>query len=198
MTEPAGPSQPPSKRVVAVCGSSAPRPGDALYETAYRIGRGLAEAGLDVINGGHDGTMEASARGARDGGERVLGVTCQEIRASRGVTTNAYLDEIIEAPTLLSRIERIMRHAGGYCFLEGGTGTLAEFGMIWEHVHRGLIAPRPLVCVGNFWRATVRAVATAQPGAEATIHFADGAEPAVKTLAAKAIPLDERDRAFLP
>ena len=61
---------------ICIFGSYEPRAGEALYELAYDIGRGLAEAGYNVCNGGYNGTMEASAKGARDGGGSTIGVTC--------------------------------------------------------------------------------------------------------------------------
>lgn len=47
----------------------------AAEETAYRLGRLIAEAGWVLLNGGRDsGVMDASARGARGAGGLVIGV----------------------------------------------------------------------------------------------------------------------------
>jgi uncharacterized protein (TIGR00725 family) len=48
---------------------------EAAEETAYRLGRLIAEAGWVLLNGGRDsGVMDASARGARDAGGLAIGV----------------------------------------------------------------------------------------------------------------------------
>lgn len=188
------PSRAP-RRLVAVCGSSAPRPGEEAYAQAMELGRRLADAGFDLINGGHQGVMEASARGAREGGAHVIGVTCGAIRASRGAVVNAYVTELIDAPSLLARLEVLMRRAGGYVFLEGATGTLAELGVFWEHLHSRLIAPRPLVCLGPAWVPLIVAVAQEQPSAAACVTIAADVDGAVRVLAAQAIDVGPAERA---
>lgn len=53
---------------VALFGASWAKPGDDLYKLAHGAGSEIAKAGLTVINGGYQGTMEASARGAKEAG----------------------------------------------------------------------------------------------------------------------------------
>ena len=60
------------KKVISVFGSSRPRELDPEYVEALNIGRALAKAGFIVCNGGYGGIMEASARGAKEAGARVL------------------------------------------------------------------------------------------------------------------------------
>ena len=70
-------------RVVSVFGSGAENcgEGDQGYQDALDVGRVLGEAGYAVVNGGYGGTMEASARGASEGGGAVIGVTCSVWRS---------------------------------------------------------------------------------------------------------------------
>ncbi len=186
-----------SRTCVAVLGSSKPSAGESLYNLAYRIGHQLGEAGFDLINGGYDGTMTASAAGARAAGARVTGVVCAEIQESRGVQPNEYLTEIIDVPVLVRRLEILMRLAGGYVILPGGTGTLAELALVWEHVNKSFIAPRPIVCVGSFWKPTVAAIIAEQPDARVAIEFARTAEQVAAIMRERAIDVDLDERWLL-
>jgi len=61
--------------IVGVMGGSAADSADAAtLELAREVGRRLAAAGALLLCGGRGGVMEAAARGAREGGGRVIGV----------------------------------------------------------------------------------------------------------------------------
>ncbi len=64
-----------SARTVAVFGSGSAPPDHPVLGEAERLGKGLAEAGCTLMNGGYGGTMEASSRGARKAAGEVIGVT---------------------------------------------------------------------------------------------------------------------------
>jgi uncharacterized protein (TIGR00725 family) len=49
--------------IITVYGSSRPKFGEEEYQTAYELGKLLANSGFTVCNGGYGGTMEASAQG---------------------------------------------------------------------------------------------------------------------------------------
>jgi hypothetical protein len=177
---------------ITLFGTYRPRPGDRLYQAAYDIGLGLARAGFDLINGGHDGVMAASAHGARDGGAHVTGVTCSSVRKARQIDTNPHLHEIIDADSLLDRIDRMMQPAAGFVVLPGGTGTLAELGVVWEHVAKGFLPARPIVLLTDFWRPIVEAIAKHYPAAATHIHFAETPEQVVAIIREKLAPQLER------
>ncbi|MFH0981113.1 MAG: LOG family protein [Planctomycetota bacterium] len=157
-----------AQKTIGIFGSYATRPGEALYRLAYTIGHALGTAGFAVLNGGYDGIMRASSQGAWEAGARTIGVTCPTVLRKRGAALrpNEFLVEIYEAPTLLTRIEAMMRACGGYVFLEGGTGTLSELGVIWEYVNKGFIRPRPIVLVGHYWADLAARIAAAREGAD--------------------------------
>jgi uncharacterized protein (TIGR00730 family) len=136
---------------VAVFGSGGGSPAD--LERARRLGAGLARAGFAVLNGGYGGTMEAAAAGARQAGGRAIGVTCAEFTFRSG--PNPHLAEVIAAPTLFARLERLVREASAYVALPGGNGTLAEISLAWECLRKGLLPPRPLVAWRDPWRSIV-------------------------------------------
>ena len=169
---------PTNESTIGIFGSYEPQPGSAEYEQAYQNGFELAKAGFAVLNGGYDGTMAASSKGAKDAGGSTIGVICPTVLIKRGneLQHNSWLDRVIETPDLFARIRTMMDLCNGYVFLQGGTGTLAELGMIWEHVNKGFVPPRPIVIVGGFWNPLVRAIAETRPGAARFLRFADNPE----------------------
>jgi hypothetical protein len=182
------------RKAITIFGSSKPTPGDPAYERAHAIGRALAEAGFDLINGGHEGTMGAVSAGGREAGAFVLGVTTGVIRNLRGISINRYLHASIDAPTLFTRIEIMLRRASGCVILPGGTGTLAELGLAVEHVAKGFMSPRPIVFVGDAWKPAI--AAAAETGPCASLHWADTPQQVVDILRAHAIALPEAERNF--
>ena len=64
------------KKIVTVFGSSHAEPVEELYQTAFQLGRAIAELGLTLCNGGYGGTMAAAAAGAVEAGGHTIGVTC--------------------------------------------------------------------------------------------------------------------------
>jgi hypothetical protein len=147
--------------VVAIFGSNDPREGQPAWDVARRAGATIASLGYTVANGGYGGTMEASARGAREAGGRAVGVTCS-IWSSRA---NPCVDETIVTGSLGERLATLVELArsGGYVVLPGATGTLAELATVWEHVGKGLQPAVPIVCVGDFWRPLIDMMAAARP-----------------------------------
>lgn len=158
------------------------------------MGAALGAAGCDVLSGGHEGVMAAVSEGARSAGARVLGVSCGPIRAARGAAVNAFLHELIDAPTLLTRIEILMRRAAGYVFFPGGAGTLAELSVVWEHVARGLIAPRPLVFPEHVWEDVLRHLEREAPCA--CVHRAETVARAAELVVQHAVTLPEAERSY--
>ncbi len=131
---------------IAVFGSSEPRSGEPLYETALQLGRLLAQSGHVVITGGYGGVMEAASRGAREGGGRAIGVTC-EIFGSR--RPNEYLSEIRPTADLHERTRQLIELARGFIVLDGKAGTLAELALLWALDRAGCLHGRPVVLLGN-------------------------------------------------
>src|SRR5437588_7999275 len=98
----AGRAQPP---VITIFGSSRTRPGDVEYADAMQLGRLIGERKWVICNGGHDGTMEAAARGTKEVGGRTIGVS---IAFYRPANPNAWLDEEIVADSLFERLEKLV------------------------------------------------------------------------------------------
>jgi len=134
--------------VVAVFGGYEHETGDPVYEMAEELGMRIAGEGWALLNGGYGGSMEASARGAKRRGGRVIGVTCDIFSRK----PNRYVDETLPTRDLWERIRRMLDESDAFLALPGATGTLAEIAMTWEFLCKGFMRPKPLVLVGSFWR----------------------------------------------
>ncbi|MBX2991196.1 MAG: LOG family protein [Bacteroidetes bacterium] len=137
---------------ITVFGSAHPKQGDEEYALAFEIGSELAKAGFTICNGGYGGIMEASARGAKSAGGHAIGVTC---KAFHNRTVNAWIDTNIETYDLSDRMMKLISLGDGYVVLKGGTGTLLELAAAWEFMNKMMIAPKPIVIVGDFWRPVI-------------------------------------------
>jgi len=171
------------ERVVSVFGTGRARPGERAFELAYELGRMLAEAGFVIANGGYGGTMLAAAKGAREAGGEVIGVTCRAFANSRA---NAYVSREILTESLEQRLQTLVRLGRAYFVLPGGTGTLLELAMVWELRNKNFLpANRPIILVGQFWQPLVELVAAEDKGAAGYVHLASGPEDALKMLRQK-------------
>jgi len=141
--------------IISVFGGSRIAPGTEAYEAARRLGHLLARAGYIVCNGGYDGAMEATARGAKEAGGYTIGVT---LRAFEPYAPNPFLDEEERAATLLARLERLTALGEGYVVLLGAIGTLLELALVWNLSVIGAAPGKPIVVVGAQWRRTLDAM----------------------------------------
>lgn len=141
-------------RVIAVFGGSRVERDSPLYGEAERVGGLLARAGFTLVNGGYTGTMEASAKGAREAGGRVVGVTSTLFTGS---VLNEFVDEEIPTDDLYNRIRELIVRGDGYVVLRGSIGTLAELGIVWNLATLEPDFDKPIVLLGDSWKQVVRA-----------------------------------------
>ncbi|MBM4168901.1 MAG: LOG family protein [Ignavibacteria bacterium] len=141
-------------KIITVFGSSRPAPGSPEYELAREIGKHLALSGFRVCNGGYSGTMDASARGARESGGSTIGVTTSFYARA----ANRWIDEVIQVSSMNERLLKLVELGDGYVVLKGGTGTLLEFAAVWEMINKNVIGRKPIVVVGEFWEPVVNTV----------------------------------------
>jgi uncharacterized protein (TIGR00730 family) len=139
-------------KTVTIFGSSRPKSGEPDYEVARQLGKLLAEAGFTVCNGGYGGTMEASARGAKEGGGKTIGVTVNVFQSH----TNQWIDEEIRMPRLTDRLMKLVELGEAYVVLKGGTGTLLELAYVWEFMNKGLMREKPVAVLGTFWTPVIK------------------------------------------
>jgi len=138
--------------IVSVFGSSRPKAGDEEYRIAFDVGTALAAAGFTICNGAYGGTMEATARGAKEVGGKTIGVTCEFF----GRDANPFIDEAICVKTLSERLMKLIELGDAYIVLRGSTGTLLELAAVWEFINKKVIEKKPIIVVGDFWTPLIR------------------------------------------
>lgn len=143
-----------SSKAIAVFGGSRVERGSPLYAEAERVGALLAQAGFTLINGGYTGTMEASAKGAREAGGRVVGVTSSLFPDN---VLNEFVNEEIPTDDLYNRIRELIVRGDGYIVLRGSIGTLAELGIVWNLATLEPGFSKPIVLLGDSWINVVQA-----------------------------------------
>ncbi len=141
-------------KIITVFGSSQPKPGEEEYETAYKLGRMLGEAGLSVCTGGYHGIMDAVSKGVVEAGQKALGVTVNSFKS----VPSSYLTEEIVCDTLFERISRLVDIGDAYIVLKGGTGTLLELSVVWEYMNKNLLDRKPVACEGEMWEPLVKLI----------------------------------------
>ncbi|MFH1380925.1 MAG: LOG family protein [Candidatus Omnitrophota bacterium] len=132
-------------------------------ENIVTLGRLLAGKGFDIISGGFGGTMEDVSRGAKSAGGKTIGVTyykwenISEKPPYKG--PNKYIDEEIRTQNIFERIDVMMKNAHAFIVLPGGTGTLLELSACLEFINKGLMEPKPIIALGNFWKGAIERLA---------------------------------------
>lgn len=153
-------AQPP---IVTIFGSGDPREGSDEYILAQAVGVQLAALGYTIANGGYYGTMEASARGAREADGEVIGVSCSIWNSK----PNSYITRGVVTTSYNERLETLVKIANsGFVALPGGTGTLVELAMVWEAKSKGFWKndnEKPIACVGSFWEPLIDMMCTQRP-----------------------------------
>ncbi len=139
------------QKTVTVFGSAKPTEGNPVYEEARQLGRELARAGFRLCNGGYEGIMEASARGAKSEGGQTIGITTKAF----GCGANSWIDQEFCEETHASRLGKLIELGDAYVVLSGGTGTLVELATVWEYRNKRLISEKPIVVIGDFWRSFI-------------------------------------------
>ena len=185
-------------KIVTVFGSSRPRPGDPHYDVALELGAELAAKGFAVCSGGYGGVMEAVSRGAAEAGGRALGITAKFFRAS----ANEWVSEETRVNTWQERLFELIKRGDGFVVCPGGTGTLVELSVVWEMLNKGVMAEKPIVAFGDFWRPVVERVREVELSGDsrwgerenALIHFVESPASAAAYLETRFAALDASRR----
>jgi uncharacterized protein (TIGR00730 family) len=184
------------RKSIAVFGGRHPKPGDAEYGEALRLGVLLAEANFSVISGGYSGVMEAVSRGAIEAGGEAIGVT-MEIFGS--LLPNPFLTREIRTRNFFERLEVLATKPSGFIAVRGGMGTLTEMCLIWNMIQTRTAGAKPMILMGSFWRPLLESIAGHLVVSEHDLdllHRVDNADEAVACLQRFVEPVSESPSDF--
>ncbi|HEV7701626.1 MAG TPA: LOG family protein [Pyrinomonadaceae bacterium] len=170
-----------TERIITIFGGSKCSHDSPEYLEAKEVGRQLAEAGFTICTGGYLGVMEAASRGAREAGGRVYGIVMNQFRHE----PNRYLTDKVATDHFYDRLQNLITRSVGFVALRGGMGTVTEISLVWNKLTTGVLAPRPLVLVGDCWKPIVEAWKKYLVVSDSDLKFLDFADDA--TAAAKLI-----------
>ncbi len=139
------------ERIVTIFGGSKCTPDSEEYRDARDLGGRLAAAGFTICTGGYLGIMEAASRGARERGGRVFGIVMNQFKSE----PNRYLTDKVATNHFYDRLQNLITRSVGFVAFRGGMGTVTEVSLVWNKLQTGVLARRPLVLVGDCWRAVV-------------------------------------------
>jgi len=107
-----------------------------------------------VFGGGHEGIMGAVARGALEGGGRVVGIIPRFLIHKENALFD--LHEMVVVEDMHERKRIMYERADGFVALPGGVGTLEELTeqMTWAQLQRHK-KPVLIADIAGFWRPLV-------------------------------------------
>jgi uncharacterized protein (TIGR00730 family) len=108
----------------------------AYRQSAERLGRHLADAGITLVfGGGHVGLMGVLANAALKAGGRVIGIIPDHLLKVEAPFRE--ISELIVVDSMHTRKRRMFDLADAFCVLPGGLGTLDETFEIltWKQLH---------------------------------------------------------------
>jgi len=134
------------RRTIAIMGSAREPSGSVKFERTVTTARMLA-AHYNIIQGEGPGHMEAAALGAIQGGAAAIGLRIIA-EAIYEQVSNPHTTLSITFHDLFARKFAFLQ-ADGYVFFDYGIGTLDEFFDVLANIQLGLLAKKPVVCVGG-------------------------------------------------
>jgi uncharacterized protein (TIGR00730 family) len=135
---------------VTVFGSARYKEDHPYYRVGLDIGRRLAQAGFTVMTGGGPGLMEASNRGAHEGGGVSVGCN---IELPEEQKPNQYLDYWVTFRHFFVRKLMLVKYSYAFICLPGGFGTLDELFEVATLIQTHKVQDFPIVLMEqSYWQ----------------------------------------------
>jgi uncharacterized protein (TIGR00730 family) len=135
---------------VSVFGSARVKAGTEYYRLGEETARRLSAAGFAVFSGGGPGLMEATNKGAFEGGGLAVGLN---IDLPREQPASRYQHISLRFKHFFARKVMFAKFASAYVVLPGGYGTLDELFEALTLVQTGKGRQMPIILVHEpFWR----------------------------------------------
>jgi uncharacterized protein (TIGR00730 family) len=159
-------------RSVTIFGSSMAVRGSERYVHAYELAKRIVkDTGYVVANGGGPGIMEASSKGAAEGGGIAIGL---RINLLRERTANPYTADGVDFTYFFTRKTMMAFAAEAYVFFPGGYGTFDELFNIMTLIQTDKVPRVPIILFeSSFWNPLKEFIAKNMLGAERTIDQLD-------------------------
>ncbi len=149
---------------VAFFGDADAKESDQHYIDAFNTAKLLAQNGYIIVNGGGPGVMMASTLGAEVGKGKIEVVIIDEKvdmgKNFEGNDSNNLkrTEKIYRTKNIQERTEKIVDLADAHIVFNGGTGTMAEFSLVWEKAKFEYGKHEPLIFFGDCWKKTIEAL----------------------------------------
>lgn len=146
---------------VAFFGEAEANEKEESFRLAFRTAELLAKKGYIVVNGGGPGIMLAATLGAKQGQGLVEIVVIKEENEpgnyeGTSLENVSKADKKYETKNITDRTEKLVEIADAFLIFKGGTGTLAEAGMVWELAKFNHGHHEPLIFIGKEWGEVIR------------------------------------------
>ncbi len=134
------------------------------YRKTFETTKLLAEAGYTIVDGGGPGIMKAATMGAKSVGGHAIGVTLYPSGSDatlnfEGRDPGNEIDEEVKTGTYLERTLKLIELGDVYLVMNGGTGTVSEFGMAWGLARLHFGCHKHLILYGSWWHQIMEAFA---------------------------------------
>lgn len=176
-------------KAVTIFGFADCPPGDPLYSDTLDVAMRMARGGLEIVNGGGPGVMRAATDGAHAGGGKATVATFypKYIENFEGKDPLNKADKEIIMNNYVDRTMKLLELGNAYVVMNGGTGTLSEFGMAWGLAYLYFGHHKPLILYGDFWFPIMEVLVKnmligARPGALRVYRIATTPEMVMKYL----------------
>ncbi|MDP4010027.1 MAG: LOG family protein [Candidatus Shapirobacteria bacterium] len=147
-------------KIVAFFGDADAQKTDAHFIGAFETAKLLAENGYIIANGGGPGVMLAATLGAKAGSGQVQAVVIDPKKVPKNFEGESHentdlVDKKYELQFYEERLNKIVEIADAFVIFKGGTGTLAEVGLVWSKAKFEFGHHEPLIFFGDFWREII-------------------------------------------
>lgn len=145
---------------VAFFGDAEALDGQRHFDLARKTAKLLAESGYTIVNGGGPGIMLAATIGAKEGKGRVELSIVNKKNLPDNFEGSSPLnlklaDKIYEMGNYENRLNKLVEIADAHVIFKGGTGTIAEVGLVWSKAKFDFGKHEPLIFVGKEWEKIV-------------------------------------------
>ena len=143
---------------VSIFGSARLKMEAKEYKMIYSLAKMLGQRGIDIINGGGPGLMEAASKGHKSAGKKrknshVIGLN---IKLPIEQKFNPDLDIKKTFTRFSGRLDAFMSLSNAFIVAPGGVGTLLEMLYAWQLMQVNQTCNVPIILLGDMWPGFVK------------------------------------------